>query len=84
MQGLVPDSILNVGTGIETNTLQLAEQLKQILQSPSEIRFGDIRPGDVERSLLDADRFQQLLGTTVNVPDGLQQTARWFREHRST
>jgi UDP-glucose 4-epimerase len=82
MQGLIPDTILNVGTGIETNTLQLAEQLQQILQSPSEIRFGDIRPGDVERSLLDADRFQQLLGTTVRVPEGLQQTARWFREHR--
>jgi UDP-glucose 4-epimerase len=76
--------MLNVGTGVETTTLQLAEQLKQILQSSSEVRFGGIRPGDVERSLLDAARMQELLGAPVSVAEGLQQTARWFRAHRST
>jgi UDP-glucose 4-epimerase len=84
MQGRIPDSMLNVGTGVETTTLQLAEQLKQILQSSSEVRFGGIRPGDVERSLLDATRMQELLGAPVSVAEGLQQTARWFRAHRST
>lgn len=79
MQGRIPDRILNVGTGAETNTLQLAQHLKSLLSSRSEIQFGPIRPGDVERSLLDADRLTELLGPTVPVVEGLAETAAWFQ-----
>ncbi len=80
LQGKIPDRILNIGTGQESTTLQLAEQIKESLGSKSEILFGDRRAGDVERSLLDGDRLVQLLGPTVGTEDGLKQTAEWFRD----
>lgn len=80
LQGQIPDRVLNVGTGRETNTLQLAEHIRTTLSSKSEIRYGDRRAGDVERSLLDADRLAELLGPTVTVADGLRITAEWFRQ----
>ncbi len=79
LQGQIPDRVLNVGTGRETTTLQLAEHIRLTLNSHSEIRYGDRRAGDVERSLLDADRLVELLGPTVAVADGLRITADWFR-----
>ena len=80
LQGQIPERVLNVGTGRETNTLQLAEHVRATLSSNSEIRYGDRRAGDVERSLLDADRLAELLGPTVTVADGLKITAEWFRQ----
>lgn len=80
LQGKIPDRILNVGTGVESTTQQLAEQIKVSLNSHSEILPGDRRPGDVERSLLDGDRLVELLGPTVTVKAGLHQTAQWFRD----
>ncbi len=79
LQGQIPERVLNVGTGQETTTLQLAEHIRSTLKSSSEIRYGDRRAGDVERSLLDADRLVELLGPTVTVADGLKITAEWFR-----
>ncbi len=79
LQGQIPDRVLNVGTGRETTTLQLAEHIRLTLNSNSEIRYGDRRAGDVERSLLDADRLVELLGPTIAVSDGLRITADWFR-----
>ena len=80
LQGQISDRVLNVGTGQETNTLQLAERIRTTLASSSEIRYGDRRAGDVERSLLDADRLTELLGPAVATDDGLRITAEWFRQ----
>ena len=84
LQGQIPERVLNVGTGRETNTLQLAEHIRTTLSSSSEIRYGDRRAGDVERSLLDADRLAELLGPTATVADGLRITAEWFRKRASS
>lgn len=78
LQGKIPDRILNVGTGRESTTLQLAQVLQKALSSSSKIDFGDRRAGDVERSLLDADRLAELLGPVVQIEQGLEQTAKWF------
>ena len=78
LQGKIPDRILNVGTGRESTTLQLAQVLQKALNSSSKIDFGDRRAGDVERSLLDADRLAELLGPVVQIEQGLEQTAKWF------
>ncbi len=83
LEGRIPDRILNVGTGKESTTLEVAECISHSLGSRSDILFGDCRAGDVERSLLDADRFVELLGPTVTVRDGLARTAHWFRGRRS-
>jgi UDP-glucose 4-epimerase len=79
LESRIPDRILNVGTGRESNTRQVADHIQHALGSRSEILPGDRRAGDVERSLLDADRLVELLGPTVTVEDGLRRTAEWFR-----
>lgn len=83
LKGEVPDRIMNVGTGQETTTRQIAERLQEVLGSKVAMTPGDRRAGDVERSLLDADRLVELLGPTVTAHDGLARTAEWFRKHRS-
>jgi UDP-glucose 4-epimerase len=79
LQGRIPDAILNVGTGQETTTLQLAEILQQKLGQTVNITPHVRRPGDIERSLLNADRLEELLGPVVSVSDGLARTADAFR-----
>ncbi|MFN9718944.1 MAG: NAD-dependent epimerase/dehydratase family protein [Planctomycetota bacterium] len=78
LEGKIADRILNVGTGRESTTLQLAQILQKALGSSSKIEFGDRRAGDVERSLLNADRLVELLGPVVPVEQGLERTATWF------
>ncbi len=83
-EGRIPDPILNVGTGVETTTRQLAHRLQAVLGSHVEMHPAGRRPGDIERSLLNADRLVELLGPVVCVNDGLEQTARWFRERAAS
>ncbi|MEQ9408167.1 MAG: NAD-dependent epimerase/dehydratase family protein [Fuerstiella sp.] len=80
LEGNVPEPILNVGTGQETTTRQLADILQQKLDRNVEVRPSDRRPGDIERSLLDADRLEELLGPVTTIGDGLAATASWFQQ----
>lgn len=82
MEGRIPDPIINVGTGSETTTAQLANILQEHLQNTVEVSPNDRRAGDIERSVLDSDRLAELLGTPVAVNEGLAETAEWFR-HRA-
>ncbi len=79
LEGLIPDPILNVGTGRETTTQELAECLQKELGSRVPVTFSERRAGDVERSLLDADRMAELLGAPTDVHAGLAKTAAWFK-----
>lgn len=79
-QGQIPDPIINVGTGQETTTRQLADHLQAVIGSNIEMAPADRRAGDVERSLLDADRLVELLGPVVPVANGLARTAEWFKQ----
>ncbi|MCP4788295.1 MAG: NAD-dependent epimerase/dehydratase family protein [Fuerstiella sp.] len=80
LEGAIPDRILNVGTGQETTTQQLAEILQRETGRTVEVKPHDKRAGDIERSLLDADRLIELRGALVNIEDGLKQTAQWFQQ----
>ena len=80
MDGRIPDPIINVGTGSETTTTQLATILQEHLQNSVDVSPGDRRPGDIQRSVLDGDRMAELLGGPVSVDQGLAETARWFRQ----
>lgn len=78
MEDRVPDPILNVGTGSETTTRQLATILQQHLGNEVEVSPNDRRAGDIQRSVLNGDRIAELLGDTVTVDEGLKETAIWF------
>lgn len=80
LQGKLPHAVLNVGTGSPTTTLQLAQQITALTGSRSPIGQGGVRAGDIERSLLNASRFESALGAPTPLEQGLAETARWYRE----
>ncbi len=74
--------LLNIGTGVGTSTRELAEQLAAALNVQADLRPAPPRPGDLERSVLDPSRFQEVLGEPLGLEEGLRRTALWAREHR--
>jgi UDP-glucose 4-epimerase len=67
-------------TPSDTTTMQLAERVLSLTAARSTIEHAGVRPGDIERSLLDSTRFEQTLGMPTPLYAGLDETARWYRE----
>ena len=78
LNGEVDLSVMNVGTGIGSTTIQIANLLAKSLDAKAEILFEQRRPGDLERSVLDASACAARLGTPTPLADGLAATAKWF------
>jgi UDP-glucose 4-epimerase len=80
LTGNLPHAVMNVGSGRATTTMQLAERVLSLTAARSTIEHAGVRPGDIERSLLDSTRFEQTLGMPTPLYAGLDETARWYRE----
>jgi UDP-glucose 4-epimerase len=82
----------NIGTGVPTDVNQLAAELRQHCQQLLQQRgskvvipppqYGPARAGDLRSSLVSAAKAQRELGwqPSVEIHDGLRQTAAWFAE----
>ena len=67
----------NVGTGIGTTVLQLADTVGQVVGHELERTHGPRRAGDVTRSILSIERLRRLgWSPEVSLLDGLRETAR--------
>jgi UDP-glucose 4-epimerase len=80
IDGTIKDPILNVCTGEATTTRRLAVELQRVLGTQAELRPGDRRAGDVERSVLDPTRYVSILGQLATLSDGLKKTGEWFAQ----
>jgi len=68
---------INVGTGIETDVLELAARLGELGGAEGfEPEFADARPGEVQRIAIDPGRAERELGwrATVGLDEGLRLT----------
>ena len=54
--------VLNVGTGVETSVLHLYERIRRVTGIERDAEFAEPRPGELQRSVLDASRARQELG----------------------
>lgn len=78
-----PDSngaIINLGSGINTSVIEIAEILKRHYKSESEIRItGDFRIGDIAHNKADITKAQEILNfkPTVSLDDGLKEFCSW-------
>ena len=72
-----PVGVYNVGTGIETSVLDLAEACKRASGVDAEVVFDPPRLGELSRSVLDPGRARETLGfePATSLHDGL--TATW-------
>jgi UDP-glucose 4-epimerase len=76
LAGKISEPVINVGTGVETATLELAHRIAAAIGTEAQITFGPRRLGDVERSVLEP---WPGLGTTVPLEAGIARTVEWFR-----
>jgi UDP-glucose 4-epimerase len=70
----------NIGTGVETSVLQLAELVRDASGTTPAIEHAPERAGEVLRSVLLADRAKEVLGwrPRMSIADGIAETYRWF------
>lgn len=73
---------VNVGTGRETDVVQLTDSLLAHAKSPLRAEHGPAKPGEQRRSVLDCSLAARELGWApeVGIDEGLGQTFDWFRE----
>lgn len=71
---------MNIGTGVETDVLTLAETLRSVSGSNATIEFAPARPGEQLRSAVSTAKVQQLLGWKPQrtLAEGLKETFDYF------
>ena len=81
----VTDTVVNVGTGIETSLDELARTLLAVMGSDLEPEYGPARAvNSVPRRVADTARAADLLGfvAEVTLADGLTQLVKWWESAR--
>jgi UDP-glucose 4-epimerase len=74
---------LNVGTGVETDVNALYRMIATAAGFTEAPVYEAPRPGEVQRSVLDATAATDALGWQpfTSLPDGIERTVEWFRTH---
>ncbi len=74
---------INIGTGVETNVVDLYTKMAAIVGSDVEPRHAAARAGEQQRSCLDPSRAARDLGWEpwTTIEEGLVRTIDWFREN---
>jgi UDP-glucose 4-epimerase len=72
----------NIGTGVETSVVALAETLQRSADSAVPVHFAPARPGEQQRSAVSIAKAARVLGwrPAVDLDAGLQETFSFFAE----
>lgn len=73
--------VLNVGNPQEVTILQLAERIKELTKSRSQLTFHPLPKDDPKRRCPDIKKIEKRLGwkPRINLEHGLKRTIEWFR-----
>jgi UDP-glucose 4-epimerase len=79
----VGGEVFQLATGVETNVRDVARLVQEITGATAEVRLEPKRAGEVYRSRADISKIRAAMGfePRVDLREGLQRTARWYREH---
>ena len=82
--GRLDDRGFNVGTGVETSVIDLAEALQRVAGATVPLQHADARAGEQRRSCLTYAKTTDVLGWApqVSLEDGLTATLEFFRKER--
>jgi len=77
--------VVNIGSNRETRIIELAELVKRLTGSDSEITFHPLPKDDPKRRAPDITKARRLLGwePKVSLEEGLKRTIAWFEERIS-
>jgi GDP-L-fucose synthase len=76
------EEIINVGTGEDLSTKELAHVIKEILDYQGEIAFDNSKPDGTPRKLLDVSKVKKLgWEPKVDLKQGILSTYKWYIEN---
>jgi len=79
---VAPDGILNIGVGEDIAISELAELIKSVLNSNSEIVYDTSKPDGTPRKLMDVTRINKLgWKAKTSLEEGIRQSHEWFCEN---
>jgi UDP-glucose 4-epimerase len=82
----VTDEVINIGSGVETSLVELADSLQRAMGSAQPLEFGPARGGGgVQRRLADISHAGERLGwkPEVDLEEGLRKLVAWWRAERA-
>jgi len=81
----VDERAFNIGTGVATSVLELAETLCGAAGVESKIEFAPKRPGEQQHSFLSVEKARDVLGwsPSITLEQGLADTYNWFAARRT-
>jgi len=75
--------IINVGTGKDISTGELAEMIREIIDCPADIQYDSSKPDGMPRKLLDVSKLNKLgWSASISIRDGIESTYRWFLDNQ--
>ncbi len=77
--GALDERAFNIGTGVETSVVEVANALMRVSGRRQPLEFADARAGEAARSVLDPAKASRQLGwtATVDLEQGLTETWKW-------
>lgn len=79
----LPDSLYNVGTGVDLPIEELAKTIQQVVGHEGEIRWDSSKPDGTPRKLMDISKLHKLgWKHHINLYEGIQETYTWFLENQ--
>jgi UDP-glucose 4-epimerase len=83
--GLLDARAFNVGTGIATTVLHLANELSRSAGVEARVQHAAERRGEQRTSFLEVEKAKSVLGWAPRIAlgDGLRQSYEWFAAHRA-
>lgn len=72
--------IINLGSGIGSSVIEIADLLKRVYQSNSQINVtGDFRLGDIAHNVADVSKAKRILGfePSISLEEGLTDFCKW-------
>jgi UDP-glucose 4-epimerase len=80
--GALDDFAFNVGTGVGTSVIQLADAIGRVSGLRATKTFAASRKGELRHSTLDITRLRQRgWGPEVSIDEGLRRTFSWIRDN---
>jgi UDP-glucose 4-epimerase len=84
--GLLDARAFNVGTGVGTSVVRIAEVLREAAKSDVAVEFAPKRSGELQDSFIDGSKAAHLLNwrPTVTLEEGLSRSWAWFSERAAS
>ncbi|MEM6784901.1 MAG: GDP-L-fucose synthase [Bacteroidota bacterium] len=80
LYGVAPDGLLNVGVGADVTIAELAETIRSVVGSTSDITYDTTKPDGTPRKLLDVSKMEQLGWTAqTSLHDGIKRVYEWYQ-----